>query len=174
MEWIDNDEFEKMIDKMLKRLGLDSLNEKNQEKPPGVKSWYYGYSMRIGSDGKPVVREFGNLNPTFYPRSLSFPQINEADYKEPLTQVDINTEENKVRVLVEMPGVTKDSIKVNATETLVKINANHESRKYLTEVPIEARIDPDSADAKYNNGVLELNFELIESRKDEGVDIQIK
>jgi HSP20 family protein len=173
MDWIDNDEFEKMIEKMLKRLGLNSQNRINQENTSDVKSWYYGYSMRIGPDGKPIVREFSNLNPTINPSTWRFHQTGIAEYNEPLTQVDINTEENKVRVLVEMPGVTKDSINVNATETLVKINANHEFRKYLTEVPIEARINPDSADAKYNNGVLELNFELIESQKDEGVDIPI-
>lgn len=178
MEWIDNDEFEKMIDNILKRFGFNSSADVHtrisKENNPNVKSWYYGYSMRIGSDGKPVIREYGNLNPFYEPNSRSFHQIEKAEDQEPLTQVDVNKEENKVRVLVEMPGVTKETIKVNATETLVKINAKHDSRKYVTEVPIEARIDPNTADAKYNNGVLEINFELVEAPEDNGVEVQIK
>ena len=28
--------------------------------------WYYGYTMTIGPDGKPIVKEYGNVKPSTY------------------------------------------------------------------------------------------------------------
>lgn len=171
MSWIKDDDFEKMIEKILKSFGLDSNDNKNE---PYVKSWQYGYSLSIGPDGKPVLREFGNTSPNLNPMFGGFTHgIQDPEFIEPLVQVDVNNDDKKVRVLVEMPGVIKNVIKVNATESLVKIKAEYESRKYVTEVPLEVRIDPDTAKATYNNGILDLSFKLLENSSDEGVSINI-
>jgi HSP20 family protein len=171
MSWIKDDDLEKMIEKILKSFRFD-LNNNAQE--PDVTYWRYGYSLTIGPDGKPVFREFGNSSPNLNPLMEGFPQsLHEPEFLEPLVQVDINNDDNKVRVLVEMPGVIKNVIKVKATENLVKIKAEYESRKYATEVPLEAKIVPSSAQATYNNGILDLSFNLIEASTDEGVNINI-
>src|SRR6185312_11013414 len=69
----------------------------------------YGYSMTIGPDGKPHVREFGNV------KSLGGaglggikPQI--LPEREPLA--DVNTTDNEVKVILEMPGIKKEDIKI--------------------------------------------------------------
>jgi HSP20 family protein len=171
MSWIKDDDFEKMIKKILKSFGYDL---KNNVQEPDLTYWRYGYSLTIGPDGKPVFREFGNTSPNLNPLMEGFTQsLQEPEFLEPLVQVDINNDDNKVRVLVEMPGVIKSVIKVKATESLVKIRAEYESRKYATEVPLEVKMDPDSAQATYNNGILDLSFKLVEAPRDEGVNINI-
>ena len=54
-----------------------------------------------------------------------------------------------------MPGVSKNDLKLSATENVVTISAKHEDKKYHTEVPLLVKIDAKSADASYNNGIRE-------------------
>jgi len=41
------------------------------------------------------------------------------------------------------------------------------------EVPINAKVDPNSAKATYNNGVLDLSFDLVEAPREDGVDVPV-
>jgi HSP20 family protein len=78
----------------------------------------YGYSMTVGPDGKPRIREFGNVTPSrrYGFRGISSPEI--SGEIEPL--VDVTTTDKEVRVVVEMPGISKDKIKINAYDNTVK------------------------------------------------------
>lgn len=177
MSWI-NDDFEKIIERLFRQFGVDPAAGSLSQGDPNVRSWYYGYTMTMGPDGKPVVREYGNRLPgQAWGLPVEVPQVEapqvEVLQTEPLTQVDVNRAQMKVRVLVEMPGVTKESIKVNATENAVKISAHHERKDYDAEVPLNAKVDPASAKATYNNGVLDLSFDLVEAPKDSGVEVQV-
>jgi HSP20 family protein len=175
MSGINDKNFEKIIERVLKNFGIDFKRVFEYNQDSAVKSWYYGYSISMGPDGKPVIREFGNTINNITPKIDGFPQnLQKTEFREPLVQVDINKNENKVRILVEMPGVTKDSIKINASESLVRIKAEYESRKYETDVPIEAKINPATANATYNNGILDLSFEIIETSEDSGFKVKVK
>ena len=66
--------------------------------------------MTIGSDGKPKVREFGNVRSPFSDRFLARPFI--SSEREPLA--DVTTTNKEVKVAVEIPGVNKETIKINA------------------------------------------------------------
>jgi hypothetical protein len=69
----------------------------------------YGYSMTIGPDGKPRVKEFGNVkSPLSGGRGYMSPMI--SSEREPLSDVSITDKE--VKVVIEMPGVPKDKIKL--------------------------------------------------------------
>jgi HSP20 family protein len=124
----------------------------------------YGYSMTIGPDGKPHVTEFGNVkslgNFDSNRKNIPAKQLGKTSTlsaeREPL--VDVNTTEKEVKVVVEMPGVRKEDIKVNAANSQVEIDASYNSRKYhkLIELPKEADIE--TAKSIYNNGVLEITF----------------
>src|ERR687897_2767464 len=73
----------------------------------------YGYSMTIGPDGKPNVREFGNVKSPFSGRGGLFEQQPSLSAeREPL--VDISSTNKEVKVVVEMPGIKKENIKINA------------------------------------------------------------
>lgn len=67
----------------------------------------YGYSMTIGPDGKPKVREFGNVKSPFSTRGFSTRPLISSE-REPLA--DVTTTDKDVKVVVEIPGVSKENI----------------------------------------------------------------
>jgi len=164
MAWIRDEDINKLFERMLKNMGF------NQEDPK-VQSWSYGYSMTTGPDGNPIIKEWGTGLPDT-PNPLK-PQPYIPETPEPLSQVDIDTENKQVRVIVEMPGFTKESIKITGTENKLQLSASLETRQIDTEIPINARVDPKSAKATYKNGVLDIKLKLLEAPKPDGVDIQI-
>lgn len=135
--------------------------------PAGMEQgpFVYGFSVTIGPNGKPVVREFGNIRPT--PRG---PMIQEET--EPL--VDVMDEGDYIKVYAELPGVSKDDIKLNATEDELVISVDTPQRKYYKEVKLPARIKPESAKASYKNGVLEVKLEKLEKGKERGKRIEVE
>jgi HSP20 family protein len=115
----------------------------------------YGYSMIVGPDGKPRIREFGNVKRSrFGFGSMGAPEV--TDEIEPL--VDVTTTDSEVKVVVEMPGISKDKIKINAYDNTVEVRSEDPQRKYhrTIEVPRETNIE--TATSSYNNGILEITF----------------
>ena len=171
LSWINDDQFNKIIERFLKGFGVEPFENMEPQEGSNVRSWHYGYSMTMGPDGKPVVKEWGNLKPTLNPSQDNLIQSPQA---EPLTQVDIDKEENKVSVLVEMPGLTKEDIKVLAMENLIRITAHNETRNFDTDIPITVKVEPDTAVATYNNGILDLKFTILEAPDENGVNVPIE
>jgi len=126
----------------------------------------YGYSMTIGPDGKPIIREFGNVKP-----SLSRPGLELREEREPLVDTIVN--EKTVKVIAELPGVEKSDIKLNATEKSLTISVDTEKRKYYKELELPVEVDPESAKASYKNGVLEVTLNRIKP-KQPGKEIKIE
>ncbi|MEN3047720.1 MAG: archaeal heat shock protein Hsp20 [Candidatus Caldarchaeales archaeon] len=118
----------------------------------------YGYSITIGSDGRPVIREFGNVRPS---RRGEPPMLTVE--REPL--VDVLDEEDKVRVIAEVPGVNKEDINLNVTDTKLTIRVDTEKRRYFKEIDLPAEVDAENAKASYNNGVLEVTLPKRVTRK---------
>src|SRR5918999_2539396 len=63
-------------------------------------------------------------------------------------------------ITAEMPGVTKQDIKVNVGEEYVSIHAEKGEKKYHTDIPVNVGLDDTSAKATYANGILELKIKL--------------
>lgn len=164
MAWINDEDINKLFERMLRNMSF------NQD-DPNVQSWSYGYSMTTGPDGKPVIREWGTGLPDGTNPLKPQPYIPETP--EPLSQVDIDTDNKLVRVIVEMPGFTKESIKITGTENKLQLSASNETRQVDTEIPINGKVDPKSAKANYKNGVLDITLKLLEAPKKDGVDIQV-
>jgi len=178
-EWFGFDEIERMFEDMerfLREFMRRAMGEftpeafREMEKElakKGVKSYVYGFSITIGPDGKPIIREFGNV-----PRRIrGKPTI--VEEREPL--VDVFETDSEVIVVAEMPGVEKEKIDVKVTEdgkTLV-ISASNEDRKYYKEVDLPAKVDPSSAKATYRNGVLEVKLKKI-GKEGKGIKIGVE
>ena len=115
----------------------------------------YGYSMSMGPDGKPVIREFGNVKAS---RPTAFgpqrPRLNVEEEREPL--VDLIEERDALKVVAEVPGVEKEDINLNATENSLTISVDNKIRRYYKEVEFPSMVDPESVKASYRNGVLEV------------------
>ena len=154
---IDNmfKEMEKMMDEELKNFTEKVPKEyvKERKLPDGstVKElgpFVYGYSMKIGPDGKPEIQEFGNIK-----KGLKGPpEVKEE--REPL--VDIVETETEVRVVVELPGVEKTDIKLHGTEDSLDISVDTSQNKYYKEVQLPAKVRVKEAASTYKNGVLEV------------------
>ncbi len=127
--------------------------------------YYYGYSMTIGPDGKPVVKEYGNVRPSLLPN---------AETREPLADVIVDGKEKVLKIVAEMPGVEKKDVKVKVVGHTVNIDAEHGDRKYHTKIPLKQKVDEDSVKAAYANGILELKFKLKEEDRPKGKTVTVE
>ena len=138
----------------------------------------YGYSMTIGPDGKPHVREFGNVKTlgnagkkNNVGQYLGKPSI--SSEREPLA--DITSTDKEVKVVLEMPGIKKEDIKINAYESKVEVKTEDISpRKYHKAVDLPKETDIETARSTYNNGILEVTFDKKKETKPKGKEIKIE
>jgi len=133
----------------------------------------YGYSMTIGPDGKPKIREFGNVKPSsdFESCGVTQPCLDVKEEREPL--VDIISVDGEIKVIVELPGVEKEDVKLHGTEDKLTISVDTPERKYFKEIEMPTKIEPKKAKTSYKNGVLEVTVPKIEEKKKSGGE-QIK
>jgi HSP20 family protein len=131
----------------------------------------YGYSMTIGPDGKPNIREFGNIKSPFAGRGY-FEQPSISSEREPL--VDIASTDKEVKVVVEIPGVKKENIKINAYENTVEIISEDPQRKYHKVIELPTETDIDTAKSTYNNGILEVIFNKKKETMPKGKEIKVE
>ncbi|NIP67091.1 rhomboid family intramembrane serine protease [Candidatus Bathyarchaeota archaeon] len=68
--------------------------------------------------------------------------------------VDVMVEEDRVRVLAELPGVDEDDIIVRASDWELIISAEHEELRYYKRVGLPFRVSPKVQEYSFRNGVL--------------------
>ena len=127
----------------------------------------YGYSVKIGPDGRPIIREFGNIKPGL---GAGRPPLNLRDQRAPL--VDVIEDEETVKVVAELPGVGKEDIKLYAVERTLTIEVDTPRRKYYKKLELPVEVDETSARSTYRNGVLETVMKKKRPRG-EGTPIEI-
>jgi len=134
----------------------------------------YGYSMTIGLDGKPKIREFGNVKSPFTgTRRFSYQQQPTiSSEREPL--VDVSATDKEVKMIVEMPGIKKENIKINAYEDSVEILSNDSQRKYHKVIDLPLQADIETVRSTYNNGILEVIFNKKKEIKPKGKEIKVE
>jgi len=170
-------EMEREMEKMMKELerGVPRSLIRERVTPDGARireygPFIWGYTMTIGPDGKPVIREFGNMRPEFMGAPPK-PTLNVQEYREPL--VDVVETEDEVKVVAELPGVEKDQIQLYATGRGLTISVDTPERKYYKELELPAEVDPSTAKSKYRNGILEVVLKKV-SKKPKGVRLKVE
>lgn len=166
------EEIEKMMEtefeSFTSRVPKDYVRERKLPDGSTAREWgpfVYGYSVKIGSDGKPEVREFGNVKP-----SLKGPQVKEE--REPL--VDIVETDGEVQVVAELPGVEKKDIKLTSTEEEMTISVDAPEHKYLKKIVFPAKVRMKEAKTQYKNGVLEVTLPKVDQHKQpEGESLKV-
>lgn len=157
------DDFNKMFEDMFKdaagTLPKELIRERRLPDGSTVKQVgpiVYGYSMTVGPDGKPVVREFGNVKPSVEQTKFGSPRpgLTVKEEREPL--VDVIVEGEQVRVVAELPGVEKTDINLQCAEVELTISVDTPQRKYHKVLELPTAVDPESPKASYKNGVLEI------------------
>src|SRR4030067_3709684 len=101
--------------------------------------------MTIGPDGKPQIQEFGNVKPSLKPEPFGQrrPRLDVKEEREPL--VDVVSTNNEIKVVVELPGVDKQDIKLHGTEKTLTISVDTSKRKYYKEEELPPPVDPKKA-----------------------------
>jgi HSP20 family protein len=165
-------EMEKMLDEELKdftdKVPKEYVKERKLPDGSTVKElgpFVYGYSMKIGPDGKPEIQEFGNIK-----KGLKGPpEVKEE--REPL--VDIVETDTEVRVVAELPGVEKTDIKLHGTDDSLDISVDTPQNKYHKEIQLPAKVRVKEAASTYKNGVLEVVLPKQEPSQSRGEPINI-
>ncbi|MEA2069936.1 MAG: archaeal heat shock protein Hsp20 [Asgard group archaeon] len=151
------------IERMMKSLNTSDMDTFRKNMGPMV----WGWNMTIGPDGKPSFKEFGNVKPSVRGKPLA------SKDREPL--VDVFIDDKKVRIIAELPGVSKDDINVKATESKIKVYAKSGERAYSTERDLSVKVKPKTASAVYKNGILEITLDRKEPAKaEEGFEVKIE
>lgn len=152
--------WQRFFDEMEREIEED-LRRALSQAPRGGKPryYYYGFEITMGPDGKPVVREFGNVR-----RRPDAERIEVIDEVEPLT--DVVEEADKIKVVLDMPGVEKDDIKLYVSEDgrTLTVEARRGDRKYHKVIELPAKVDPSKAKASYRNGVLSVELEKADAK----------
>jgi len=159
--------FDSEFDRIFRRMSnsffnIDDIFE--ESKGNGSGPCYYGYTMTVGPDGKPVVEEYGNVKPGQLPTS---------DTREPIVDTIVDEKERVVKLIAEMPGVEKTDVKIVVENKIVDISAEHDKKKYHVKVPLQHKVDENSAKASYKNGILQLVFKIVEE-KPKGKTVEVE
>lgn len=110
----------------------------------------HGFTITFSQDGRPIIRKLGSG------------ELVREGYREPLYEELIDDERGELKLIVELPGVDKDKITVEAGERLVELKAEGEGRRYRLKAELSRRVAPESAKARFQNGLLEVVFQLRE------------
>ncbi len=169
---------EKEFKELKTRVPKELVRERRLPDGSTINEWgpfVYGYSMTIGSEGKPKIREFGNIKPSRKPETfgLTKPSLDIKEEREPL--VDVISADSEIKVVAELPGVEKEEIRLCGTEDSLTISVDTPRRKYFKEVEIPSKINPKKAKTVYKNGVLEVTIpKTKEKKKQIGEPIKIE
>ena len=152
--------FDSEFDRMFKRMSrsffdIDDVFEDFKGNGSDSGPYYYGYTMTVGPDGKPVVKEYGNLKPGLLPTS---------DTREPIVDTIVDEKEKVVKLIAEIPGVEKTDVKIVVENKTVDLSAEHDGKKYHVKVPLKHKVDENSAKASYKNGILQITFKQVEEK----------
>ncbi len=165
-------DIEEIVDKELEELDSNMPERyvrthkmSNSKKLRKRGSFVYGYSVTGDSDGKPVVTEFGNLQPTGHGTLIK-------EEHKPL--VDVIETDCNVRVVAELPGVDKKDVKLYAEDNTLTISVDTSDRKYYRRVKLPEHIKSGEAETSYKNGVLEVKLPKAERHNSKGEPIRIE
>jgi HSP20 family protein len=132
----------------------------NVKNPPGG-PFVWGFNMRFRPDGRPSVEEFGNVS-----------SQGVLGYMEPAT--DVIERADSVSVVIELPGVAKEEIDLRASVESLYLSVNSSFRKYEKDVRFSCRVQPETTQARYNNGVLEVTLRRADESLPGGKKVRVQ
>lgn len=105
-----------------------------------------------------LSRDFCDLDLTFQ-RLLS---SMEENYSEPYSKV--TEEDNKIKVSIDLPGVKKDNIKIDAEDRKLKVEAKRDDREITWVRSIPSKVNVKDIEAHLEHGVLEIILPFSEAK----------
>jgi len=115
----------------------------------------YGINVRtaLGEGGQTELKiePFGNV------RHSGADQRLDDDVREPL--VDVHEEDDHVLVLVELPGVSKESVELNVAGDQMKLSAHRGKTTYCKDIDLPKSCSAERMSWECSNGILKVRFE---------------
>ena len=128
-------------------------------------SLVYGFSMQTGEDGEPVMQELGSAPEQARTDGGRSPE------RKPL--IDVIESGEQVSVIVELPGVKKEQIKIEVLERSLQVDLDDEVKEFHERIELPCDVLPDSIKASYKNGVLEVSMRRV-AKKKKGRTVQVE
>jgi HSP20 family protein len=141
------------LERFLKEIQEVTSHEirENSEKPQKKKAHpIFAYCIRLGPYGRVYIREIGHFG-CFAHIKKSLRTTHEL---KPL--VDILEEKDGIRVVAELPGVSKEKIKIIGIKKNLMIYVNRQKRKPFLNLDLPCSVNLETAKATLKNGVLEV------------------
>jgi HSP20 family protein len=186
-------DFQKIIDEMNAMINNAGPHRvQTQGKPI-----YYGYSVEIGPDGKPHVKEFGNVRPVrndqggdvnacgsnenscgcnnTTPEVESLPREEISDDSEVYACSMYDEKKNEIKIHADIPGISKEDIDLRFEDHKLILNAKNENKSYHKVIPLDREVTEKDIKANYNNGVLEITLKCKkQAKKEQGKKIKVE
>jgi HSP20 family protein len=132
----------------------------------------FGMMRRFTKDMERLFEDFGGFSfPGFFDRDL-LPFRSEFKDFEWMPQVEVLKSNGELKVKADLPGLTKDDVKVELTETALTISGERKEEKeekregfyrsemnygrFFRQIPLPEGATTDKANATFRNGVLEV------------------
>ncbi len=74
---------------------------------------------------------------------------------------DVHDDNEAVRVVADLPGAEESAIELTCDGRTLTIDASGANREYTERIRLPRAVDEHSANATYNNGILEVTFEPV-------------
>jgi HSP20 family protein len=140
------DELDRMVDMMEKE--MEEAMKWMYEPSSTVfdHPFVYGFSVRVGPDGEPIVRTFGDKS------------LTDRTIREPVYDQIVDEEKGELRLVVELPGVEKEDIQLKSSQEDVTISAQSGERRYNAVMKLNIPVEPAKTTASFRNGILDVVF----------------
>ena len=148
------DGIQKLVEAAAKLKDSGEVSQSGEFNVPGLGEkgkGIFGFSIKTLAGGESqgvTVRPFGNIHKTKEGMTV------EED-REPV--VDVLEEGNRIRVIVELPGVSEGDITCQVAGDVLTI-ATKGDRRYHAEVLLPCPAQTEGMESAYNNGILELKL----------------
>jgi len=140
---------------------MDKPKKSETSEPSIVPFWRQGWTE--------LDRVFDNFRKDFE-RTLWFPAMSFPSFSVSSLSCDVADEGDRYVITTEMPGVSKQDVKLNVSDNTVEISAEHKEEEeekkknyvrkerksvsYHRTLPLPEKVDSSKATAKLNNGIL--------------------
>ncbi|HLC48615.1 MAG TPA: archaeal heat shock protein Hsp20 [Candidatus Norongarragalinales archaeon] len=157
-----HEEMERMVNDIL------TLHYRNEQLARKHSPFVYGFSMKVTSQGKPEIKEFGTALP---PQNEWNKKAEFEISREPL--IDIIEGKEDVSVIAELPGARREDIHITATEDSMTLSSRYHDKQYQKQIMFPCKVNSDSGRATYNNGVLEIKYRRTHPKQEHGKEVKI-
>lgn len=165
-------------DKENKKIEATELKTRNGERVLAMTS-PFGVVQRFAADMERLFDDFGGYRfPSLFAREI-FPLGREFENVAWTPKIEIRRNNGDMTVRAELPGLTKDDVKVELTDEALTISGERKEEKeekqegfYHSEhsygtfyrlIPLPKGVDAEKATATFNNGVLEVIVQVPKS-----------